>query len=167
MTFSKYRQKPNSRHDINRLKSLHFYQFSMALTLQLIKVKISARMDRMKKTITITTLLSALMLLVFSQTAWSNEGIRCHNPTMSKEFEIKNNSITFFTVDEYDQGRTIASLSNIRTKKEAKGFTKVVKFEGNRYLIHIADTENYSEINDYMVIKSQKGHNITYPLICK
>lgn len=120
----------------------------------------------MKKLIFIKLIISAVFMLSI-HCSLASETIKCHTPRMSKGFVIKDNSITFYSDGEYGSGRALASISKIRTKREMRGFTKVTNFEGHKYIIHISDLENFSDVNDYVVIKSRNGHNITYPIVCK
>jgi hypothetical protein len=47
------------------------------------------------------------------------------------------------------------------------GFSKFFYVSGKKYTIHIDDKDNFSDIDDYMIIKSSNGHEITYPLNCQ
>ncbi|MBT5094565.1 MAG: hypothetical protein HOM21_10000, partial [Halobacteriovoraceae bacterium] len=58
------------------------------------------------------------------------------------------------------------SVSNIRTRFEGQGYTKIVKFEGQKHMIHIENKGSFSEVDDYLLIRSKKGHEMTYPLSC-
>jgi len=91
--------------------------------------------------------------------------IRCETPRKSKTFAITNESVSIIQKSHLGSERSIASLA-ARTKRKGKGFTKVMNFEGNKYFIHIDDTQSFSEVNDYLYIKSPEGHQMTYPLNC-
>ena len=39
--------------------------------------------------------------------------------------------------------------------------------KGNKQLIHIEDIQNFSEVDDYIVLENNKGYRITYPLKCR
>ena len=111
-----------------------------------------------------TLILTSLFLAIFIQgQAFAN--IRCETPRKNKVFNISKESVAIIQRDQFKPERTIASLG-ARTKIKGKGFTKVMNFEGNKYFIHIDDTKNFSEVNDYLYIKSPRGHQMTYPLIC-
>lgn len=96
--------------------------------------------------------------------------INCHNERMRKSFVIHKNQVTINIEREDYSGRSIASLSYsqraTRTKHHANGFSKIMSFEGKKYTLHIEDTKNFSELNDYISIRSKEGHEITYPLYC-
>ncbi len=109
------------------------------------------------------TLLSLLMIIAsFS----SEASILCHTPRMNKIFEVADKKITFF--NEFDQTarREIASVSS-RSKPEIKGVTKIVDFENHKHTIHISDVDNFSDVEDYIIIKSNTGHEVTYPITCQ
>ena len=89
----------------------------------------------------------------------------CHTPRMNKIFEVADHKVTFFSEFESDAKREIASL-NSRNKPEQKGLTKIVDFENQKHTIHIADLNNFSDVEDYIIIKSKEGHEVTYPLTC-
>ncbi len=108
--------------------------------------------------------LLSLLMIIASFTAEAS--IICHTPSMNKVFEVKEKKITFF--NEFDQAarRTIASVSS-RSKFERKGVTKIVDFENHKHTIHISDMENFSDVDDYIIIKASTGHEVTYPITCE
>lgn len=112
-----------------------------------------------------TTIKMTLCLVVLAFAASSFASITCHTPRLSKAFKIENQSIAFYQND-VAQGRKLASKTSVTTRKSQNGFVKTMKFEGQDYMIHIQDKNNLSDINDYLVIKSREGHEMTYPLSC-
>lgn len=108
-----------------------------------------------------TLLLTSLLLISFNSMA----AIVCHTPRMNKNFEIKDNRISFFKDEKELKNRDIASLVS-RNKNEVKGMTKIVEFENQKHTIHIEDVNSFSDINDYIVIKNKTGHEVIYPLTC-
>jgi hypothetical protein len=46
------------------------------------------------------------------------------------------------------------------------GFTKTLYIDGNKHRINIQNTNEFSDVNDYLSITSPKGHEMTYPLTC-
>ncbi len=114
-------------------------------------------MKKLAKTIAI--LLCALI------TAQSFAGVICHTPRMSKVFHLDQNKVAVFQND-VKNGREVASSNQARTQYTATGFTKVLQHLGHKITLHIEDSKNYSEVNDYLVIRNQEGHEITYPLNC-
>lgn len=112
-----------------------------------------------------------LLALVFqgSRAEASFKKINCHTPRHKNNFTIHKSEIIFHSPEEWKNLQYInsdRSLSSVRTKKKGRGFIKVVNFEGNSFSIHIADLKSFNEIEDYLTIRSRKGHEITYPLIC-
>ncbi len=96
----------------------------------------------------------------------SSASILCHTPRLNKVIEIKDDQITFFKEGEISASRKLASLAS-RTKKSMTGFSKTVNFENQKHTIHINDVNQFSEVEDYIIIRSQKGHEITFPLTCE
>lgn len=118
-----------------------------------------------------TTLLGiGLILLGVSNAFASTRKIDCHSPRMEKTFTINNQKVTFHLEKNWkDQLRLPASLDGqmLSTRYTANGLTKTVQFEGHKHIIHIHDKEKFSELEDYIVIRSKEGHEITYPLNCQ
>ena len=115
------------------------------------------------KTLTRHSLITFILFLGLN--AFVQASIHCHTPRQKKIFKVDNQRVTFMI--EGLNGRLPASLGGIRTRRKGNGFTKVVHFEGHKHTIHIQDTNNFSDLNDYLVIKSRRGHEITYPITCK
>ena len=65
---------------------------------------------------------------------------------------------------KYNHGMKSYSTSNVLNKK-----TLHRNFEaaGIKYEIHIEDTSNPSEVDDYIVMENSRGHRITFPLECE
>lgn len=109
--------------------------------------------------------LALVLGLLISTSSFAS--IECHTPRMNKTFKIEDNRITFFNDQEVNGGREVASVAGVRTKRTAKGFTKILSFEGRKHTIHIDDSSKFSDVDDYMVVKNKRGHEMTYPLSCK
>ncbi len=90
----------------------------------------------------------------------------CHTARMNKIIEIQDNEVTFFQEGDSNLSRKLASVQS-RTKKSGYGFSKTVSFENQKHTIHVKDAKNFSEVEDYIVIKAPTGHEVTYPLTCK
>lgn len=95
-------------------------------------------------------------------------GIVCHTPRMNKIFKIssEDQKITFFQEYELTNKRAIASIDSYEKLTSTK-ITKITNFENQKHIIHIENTDQFSDANDYIIIKSAKGHEVTYPLLCK
>ena len=110
-----------------------------------------------------TLMLTFLTIATFNTQA----SVLCHTPRMNKIFEVNGNKITFFNESEsHSNKRQIASVSG-RTISSVSGFTKVVDFENQKHTIHISDMNNFSDFNDYIIIRARTGHEVTYPLTCE
>lgn len=92
--------------------------------------------------------------------------IICTTPRESKVVLIKESAVALSTPEKLINQRTVASVSSVRTKLEGKGFTKIIYLDGIKHTIHIENQNQFSDVNDYMVMRSQEGHEITYPLTC-
>lgn len=108
------------------------------------------------------TLLLLTMTIIASN---SFAAIVCHTPRMNKTFEINDNKISFIKEDEYSKKREIASVIS-RNKNDFKGMTKIVDFENQKHIIHIENSKEFSDANDYLIVKNKLGHEVTYPLTC-
>lgn len=111
-----------------------------------------------------------LLFIVFGQRAFASEGhIQCKTHRGAKVFEILGNSVSINLRNDLDGDRFPASTSfqNARHKINTKGLTKIVFFEGQKHTVHIENLDNLSSLDDYVVISSNKGHQITYPLNCR
>jgi hypothetical protein len=107
-----------------------------------------------------------LVTFLFFVSFNSEASIFCHTPRMNKIFEVSEKNITFFNEFETGAKRELASVSS-KSKPNGTGVTKIVDFENQKHIIHITDLNSFSEINDYIIIKSRSGHEVTYPLTCE
>lgn len=110
-------------------------------------------------------LLKTIFFFLIAAPVWAS--ITCTTPRESKVLVIKKGSISLSKPYFDESSRSVASTSSIRTKLIGKGFTKVLFVNGNKHTIHVEDKENFSELNDYLVIRSTVGHEMTYPLNCQ
>lgn len=92
-------------------------------------------------------------------------GVVCHTPRMSKVFNIEQNKVSVYQNDVRN-GREIASSNQARTLYTSNGFTKVLEHMGHKVTLHIENAKQFSDVNDYLVIRDTQGHEITYPLTC-
>ena len=109
-----------------------------------------------------TLVLTFLALISFNTEA----SILCHTPRMNKIFEVNEKKITFFSEFDSHAKRELASVSS-RSKTVNLGITKIVDFENQKHTIHIANVNNFSDVNDYIIIKARTGHEVTYPITCE
>lgn len=109
-----------------------------------------------------TLVMTFLALLTFSTSA----SVLCHTPRMNKIFEVSDKKVTFFNEFDSKAKRELASVAS-RSKSIDMGVTKVVEFENQKHTIHIANMNSFSDVNDYIIIKSRTGHEVTYPLSCE
>lgn len=111
-----------------------------------------------------TIAIVALTSLLFSNAYAS---IVCHTPRMSKVFNINEQDVKVSIVqNDVENGRGIASNANARTLFTSTGYTKVMQHKNLTVTLHVDDKNNFSELNDYLIVKDQRGHEITYPLTC-
>jgi hypothetical protein len=103
-----------------------------------------------------------LTLLAFNTEA----NVICHTPRMNKVFEVSDKKVTFYNEFDSQAKRELASVV-ARNKTESQGITKIVEFENQKHIIHITDMNNLSDVNDYIIVKSRAGHEVTYPLSCE
>lgn len=93
--------------------------------------------------------------------------IICHTSGMTKVFVIKENRVSFFNpLSRISNSREIASVVGVRTKIFGEGFTKITYVDNNKYMIHVDNKKSFSNVNDYLTIRTKKGHEMTYPLEC-
>lgn len=94
--------------------------------------------------------------------------IVCFTPRMSKKIVIKENGIAISKplLDNLGE-RSVASLQAVRTKYMGTGFDKVAFHQGQKNVIHIENTNSFSEVDDYLLIRSVEGHEMIYPLTCQ
>lgn len=99
------------------------------------------------------------------------KSVECSNDRLAKKWIIDERRIVLQDNFQGDQvKRGLASLSgeirSFRTQLTADGVSKVIQHEGLKYSIHIKNIHSPSEIEDYVAIKNNEGHEIIYPLSC-
>lgn len=109
--------------------------------------------------------LLTIALIAFTQSL--SAAIVCETPRESKTIEIESQTVTIKGSEEISPSRVVASIGAVRTKLQGNGFTKVLFHSGAKHIIHIEDRNSFSEVDDYLIIRSSEGHEITYPLNCK
>lgn len=117
------------------------------------------------KTLFLTQILGFILALNFWGTAHAAGGIVCETAYGEKVMNIDADHVVF-SKETSDLGRSISSIEMVRTEKRHKGFDKILNMQGLKHRIHIDDAEHFSDVNDYLVITSPKGHEMTYPLSC-
>jgi hypothetical protein len=105
-------------------------------------------------------------LIILGTKAFAAPQIICTTPRESKVILIKDSSVAFSTPEKLINQRSVASVSSVRTKLERDGFTKIIFLDGIKHTIHIENKNKFSDLDDYMVLRSREGHEITYPLTC-
>jgi hypothetical protein len=125
-----------------------------------------------QKTLSLSTVLGFLGLMLaiqaFSSHAASPGKIVCQTAFAEKTFIIENEHISFLKEDEQGVQRSISSINggSVRTHKKHQGFTKTLYLNGHKHRISVQNTNEFSDVNDYLSITSPKGHEMTYPLNC-
>ena len=120
------------------------------------------------------TILSIFLVLGQSMAFASVPSMECETTRMTgKKVIVTSTKVTYVEemLEQPNPRREIASLetsiSNVRTKYSGFGVTKVLTFEGHKHTIHIENVNSPSDVNDYLSIKSPRGHEVVYPLNCK
>lgn len=124
------------------------------------------------KTLSLSTILGflGLMLMIHTMSSQASTGdISCTTAFGEKSFTISGQGISFNKEDETGVSRSISSVNgdSVRTHKKHLGFTKTLYVDGNKYKINVQNTQNFSDVNDYLSITNPKGHEMTYPLNCQ
>lgn len=123
------------------------------------------------KTLSISTILGFLGLILMIHAMNSHAAttaITCETAFGEKSFTIDDDRISFNKEDEAGISRSISSVNgdSVRTQKKHLGFSKTLYINGNKHRINIHNTNEFSDVNDYLSITSPKGHEMTYPLNC-
>lgn len=110
-----------------------------------------------------------LLFIAFGTKAFANQNpIVCKTHRGAKVFHIVGNRVSINLKSEEDGHRQPAStFQNARHKVNALGLTKIIFFEGQKHTVHINNMNGLSPLDDYVMITSKKGHQITYPLDCQ
>ncbi len=114
----------------------------------------------------LTLFLTIMSLSAYTAVAPAKAKMVCHTPRLDKAFVVSATQVTFLDETQPEADRQLASIEGIRTKINGSGFTKIMNFEGQKHTIHVDDVNSPSQVNDYLVIKSREGHELTYPLDC-
>lgn len=123
------------------------------------------------KTLSLSSILGFLGLLLMIHTFNSQAatgGIECQTAFGEKKFVIEDGRISFHKEDSEGVSRSISSVSgdSVRTHTKHLGFSKTLYIDGNKHRINVQNTNEFSDVNDYLSITSPKGHEMTYPLTC-
>lgn len=117
------------------------------------------------------TILSIIFALqIFAQTVQAEvkkDVIFCHTPQFFKSFLITKNKVVFLKKENDQSKREIASISSMRSRSTMSGFIKELNFEGDKYLINVSNVAKFSEVDDFMSVRSKKGHEMTYSISCQ
>jgi len=110
-----------------------------------------------------------LLIMVHTYNSYASTGaIECQTAFGEKSFTIEDGRISFSKEDETGVSRSISSVSkdSVRTHTKHLGFIKTLYINGNKHRINVQNTNEFSDVNDYLSITSPKGHEMTYPLSC-
>lgn len=96
------------------------------------------------------------------------EPLICHTPRVNLALKVEHNNILFIR-ESVDAARGLASteVQNVRTLYRSGSITKVLQYNGDRYTIHIGDQATFSNLDNYMIVRNDEGHEMTYPLSCE
>jgi hypothetical protein len=110
----------------------------------------------MKKTLLATLLMTASL----SYAAPAPIKVKCSTPRSNVVIKINGNNLSL-------DGRFPAETVAQRTKINGSAITKIFFVGGEKHTIHLNDKNNFNELEDFVNIKSRKGHEMTFPLNCK
>lgn len=86
--------------------------------------------------------------------------VSCSTPRNNVAIKIDGDKLSL-------KGRFPAETIAQRTKQVGNSITKVFFLAGEKHTIHLENKNQYSEFDDFINIKTRKGHEITFPLHCK
>ena len=110
--------------------------------------------DKMKKLLLTTLLISASMSFA------APIKVKCSTPRSNVVIKINGNNLSL-------DGRFPAETVAQRTKLSGSSITKIFYVAGEKHTIHLNDKNSFNELEDFVNIKSRKGHEMTFPLTCK
>jgi hypothetical protein len=98
---------------------------------------------------------------------WSSSALaqQCHTPRHEIEFEIQDETLTFFL--EAEKSRSVAS-NDIAVKRfsDGRSMTQVFEYHGHQHVIHMAQVGKPDPYADYYLKTNDKGESMLYPLHC-
>lgn len=115
----------------------------------------------MKKTIIIT--LAIITSFSLQARAVFYKEINCQTNRMAKGIKVTPDTVNFF---ERDFKRELASVPSREQAMTQGSVTRSFNFEGHKYTLHVENVESFSDVEDYLTISDQKGHEILYPVTC-
>jgi len=111
-----------------------------------------------------------LVALLFISKSFAGVKFTCSVERMGKSIKIEKNYVVMSDLN-IESNRQVASINEnkipSRTRFSGKSIEKIMYVSGEKYLLHINDINAYSEINDYLIIKSQKGHEMMFSVNCQ
>ena len=117
---------------------------------------------------TIMFILATSFLMSTSSRA-SEGSITCEIPRMEKNVVIEKAKMVWVDPDIQGAKREVASLDGqaVRTKFSHSGMEKFMMVDGKKFTIHIENLKQMNEVDDYILIRSKEGHEMTYPISCQ
>lgn len=109
------------------------------------------------------------MLFINASAKASSDRIVCDIPRMERNLIIEKAKMVWVDPDLPAGHREIASIEGIavRTKSTDRGVEKIMMKNGEKYTVHIENVSNMNEADDYILIRSKEGHEMTYPILCQ
>lgn len=99
----------------------------------------------------------------FSLAMATSSVIKCHSPRLNKSFVING---TLVEVQQQSSGRSLASL-RAATRGSGGSMEKMMNMDGHKVIIHLENMDRPNPIDDYVILRNAKGHEITYPIECQ
>ncbi len=107
-----------------------------------------------------------VLIGIFVAGACSASSISCQ--TNYDEYSVKVDQDTI-ALKKYssDSDREVASQGlQTRNLPKTEGMAKVFFKNGLKFKLNIASLKSFSDVDDYLVVTSEEGHQMTYPLTC-
>lgn len=113
-------------------------------------------------------MIATLTLLLASQGAFAKP-LKCSNDRIAKSWLIDQGRIIMQgdTSGSRDVASSLNEIRSFRTQLTSEGISRVINHKGMKYSIHVNNVKAPSELDDYVAIKNNEGHEVIYPLNCQ
>lgn len=111
-------------------------------------------------------ILLGLIFLSISK-SYGFESVTCFTPQERHEIKLTQDKLTVIDHTQPKARAIASSQQNVRTKFIGSSLTKIMNQSGHKHTIHIQDINQFNAFDDYLSIRSPKGHVMTFPLECK
>jgi len=111
-------------------------------------------------------LLCVLSFMGSAHAAQKEPSLSCETNFGERSFSLDHGTIAFHK-KESKANRSISSVYEARSQKTLRGIRKSLYLNGLKHTVHIENYKNLNNSDDYLVVTSNKGHKMTYPLNCE